>query len=104
MKYFADDKVAAGISGPLEVPARDYSKEQPVSNEVFRAFARLYAYDKTDLHAVKEATDDSVEDWTRERITFTAAYGNERVIAYLFLPKHSTPPFQTVVFFPDPTV
>ncbi len=33
-------------------------------------------------------------------MTFDAAYGHERVIAYLFLPKKSSPPFQTVVFFP----
>jgi dienelactone hydrolase len=84
----------------LEIPSRDYSKETPVSDEVFRAYARLYAYDKADVKAVTEAVDDSSEDWLREKVTFSAAYGNERVIAYLFLPKHAKPPFQTVVFFP----
>jgi len=100
VKYLPDDKLAAGVSRALDVPARDYSKEKPASDEVFRAYARLYAYDKTDLDAVTEAVDDSAEDWRRERITFSAAYGNERVIAYLFLPKHSEPPFQTVIVFP----
>jgi tRNA A-37 threonylcarbamoyl transferase component Bud32/dienelactone hydrolase len=101
MKYFPNDTLAADITGPLEVPSRrDYSKETPVSDEVFRAYARLYAYDKTDLKATTEAVDDANDDWRREKVTFSAAYGNERVIAYLFLPKHSSPPFQTVVFFP----
>lgn len=99
-KYFPNDKLAADITGPWDIPTRDYSKETPVSDEVFRAYARLYAYDKIDLKAVTEAVDDASEDWRREKITFTAAYGNERVIAYLFLPKHSSPPFQTVIFFP----
>ena len=40
------------------------------------------------------------EDWIKERVTFNAAYGNERMIAYLFLPKKGTPPYQTVVYFP----
>ena len=40
------------------------------------------------------------EDWTAEKITYAAAYGNERAIAYLFLPKKAKPPFQTVLFFP----
>jgi len=35
-----------------------------------------------------------------EKISFDAAYENERMIAYLFLPKGSVPPFQTVIFFP----
>ena len=35
-----------------------------------------------------------------EKVTFDAAYGNERVIAYLFLPKTAAPPYQTVVLFP----
>ena len=31
---------------------------------------------------------------------FTAAYANERVIGYLFLPRSADPPYQPVVFFP----
>lgn len=102
MKYFPNDTLPANISGALEVPTRDYSREEPVRDEVFRAYARLYAYDKTDLKPATELVDDSNEDWRRERITFAAAYGNERVIAHLFLPKHAKPPFQTVIFFPGP--
>ena len=49
----------------------------------------------TVVESVKEA-----ENWKSEKITFAAAYGNERVIAYLFLPKKAQPPLQTVVYFP----
>jgi formylglycine-generating enzyme required for sulfatase activity/dienelactone hydrolase len=80
-------------------PFRDFSKEKPVSDEVFGAFKGLYAYDKTALNARIEGTVTS-EDWTREKISFDAAYGGERVTAYLYLPKGVPPPFQTVVYFP----
>jgi pimeloyl-ACP methyl ester carboxylesterase len=39
-------------------------------------------------------------DWTLEKITYTAAYGNEKAISYLFLPANAKPPYQTVLFFP----
>jgi hypothetical protein len=42
----------------------------------------------------------SVHDWKEEKITFDAAYGNERVITYLFLPSNAKPPYQTVLIFP----
>jgi cephalosporin-C deacetylase-like acetyl esterase len=47
-----------------------------------------------------EARDESPEDWIRERISFDAAYGGERIIGMLFLPKNVEPPYQTVVYFP----
>jgi serine/threonine protein kinase/dienelactone hydrolase len=83
----------------LQVTIRDYWNERPVSNDVFKAYTALYAYDKAELNAQVEETTQ-MENWSREKVTFDAAYGHERVTVYLFLPKHSSPPFQTVVFFP----
>ena len=34
-------------------------------------------------------------------MSYTAAYGDERVEAYVFLPTNAQPPFQTVVYFPS---
>ena len=34
-------------------------------------------------------------------VTFDAAYGSERVIAHLYLPKSASPPYQTIVSFPE---
>jgi cephalosporin-C deacetylase-like acetyl esterase len=84
---------------PVTRPARDFNLEKPVSDELFRVYKSLYSYDKTPLHATVDSVDEE-DDWKREKITFAAVYGNERVIAYLFLPKKSQPPFQTVVCFP----
>jgi cephalosporin-C deacetylase-like acetyl esterase len=85
---------------------RDFAKEKPVSDEVFAVYRRLLDYDARDLQARVEARDDTHLDWIRERVSFTAVYGEERVTAQVYLPRTSRPPFQVVVFFPgsDATV
>ena len=79
---------------------RDYTKERPVSDDTFKVFQSLYAYDRGPLHATVEALEDDSPLWRREKVTVDAAYGNERVPALLFVPRNGRPPFQTVVFFP----
>jgi len=79
---------------------RDYSREKPVSDAVFSAYRDLFKYDTTPLEPTLETVDDGSSDWQQQKVTFAAAYGNERVIAYLFLPKAVSPPYQTVVLFP----
>ncbi len=85
---------------PIDRLTRDYTKEKPVSDQIFEVYKHLYAYDHTDLKSRIETSDDSAEDWRHERITFNAAYGDERVIAQLFLPKNVRPPYQTIIYFP----
>jgi dienelactone hydrolase len=80
-------------------PFRDFEKERPVSDEVFRAYKGLYAYDRTELDARVEEVEKT-DEWTREEISFAAAYGGERVVAHLYLPRNATPPYQAVVLFP----
>jgi serine/threonine protein kinase/formylglycine-generating enzyme required for sulfatase activity/dienelactone hydrolase len=89
----------AAATARLEVTTRDYWKEKPVSDDVFKAYTALYAYDKGELNAQVEETA-TMEGWPRAKVTFDAAYGQERVTAYLFLPTSASPPFQTVVYFP----
>jgi eukaryotic-like serine/threonine-protein kinase len=97
-KYsLADESAKAG--DPITNQARNYASEQPASNQLFRIYKRFYSYDKTPLDAVVESIQQS-DDWKQEKITFAAAYGNERIIAYLYLPQKATPPFQTIVYFP----
>jgi hypothetical protein len=40
------------------------------------------------------------ESWTAEKVTFDAGYNNERMVAWLYLPKGFKPPYQPVLFFP----
>ena len=96
--------VPRAAAEPANRIARDFSTAKPVSNEVFRAYREMYEYDKGPLNAKPEGVVEDTADWREEKITFDAAYGNERVIAYLFLPKHVIPPYQTVVFFPSARV
>jgi formylglycine-generating enzyme required for sulfatase activity/predicted esterase/predicted Ser/Thr protein kinase len=94
-----DSPPTAVAAAPLEVTTRDYWKEKPVSEEVFKAYTALYAYDKGELNAQVEETA-TMDGWSRTKVAFDAAYGHERVTAYLFLPKNSSPPFQTIAYFP----
>ncbi len=97
-KYVPSDTTAKAAD-PVTARARDYSTEKPASDQLFQAYKSLYSYDKTPLHSVLESTDQT-DNWKREKITFSAAYGDERIIAYLFLPTNASPPYQTIVFFP----
>jgi serine/threonine protein kinase/formylglycine-generating enzyme required for sulfatase activity/dienelactone hydrolase len=78
----------------------DFYKENPVPDSVFQVYREQFSYDKTDLSPRIEWRNEGSRDWVQEKITFTAAYENERTIAYLFLPRKSSPPFQTVIYFP----
>jgi formylglycine-generating enzyme required for sulfatase activity/cephalosporin-C deacetylase-like acetyl esterase len=97
---YGDASLPEALTRNIPLPRRDYSKEQPASDQVFEAYKSLYLYDKTDLQAKVESVDDKSEHWRKEKVTFQAAYGGERAIAYLFLPKSGAPPYQTIVYFP----
>lgn len=79
---------------------KDFYKEKPVPDSIFEVYKEQFSYDRTDLNARVEWKDESHEDWNQEQITFDAAYGGERMIAVLFLPKNAAPPYQTVIYFP----
>jgi len=78
----------------------DYRFKEPVSESEFHFYKKQFQYDKTSLNSLIESRDDSNEDWILEKISFDAAYENEKMIAYLFLPKNTIPPYQTIIFFP----
>jgi serine/threonine protein kinase/formylglycine-generating enzyme required for sulfatase activity len=78
----------------------DFYKEKPVADSIFQVYKEQFSYDKTDLKARVESRQESPGGWIREKVTFDAAYGGERVMAYLFLPKNTSPPYQTVIYFP----
>jgi cephalosporin-C deacetylase-like acetyl esterase len=78
----------------------DFYTQMPVTDDVFEAYKNQFSYDKTELNAQVESKDNSAEDWIKEKITFDTAYENERIILYLFLPRNTLPPYQTVIYFP----
>lgn len=80
--------------------AIDYYREKPVPDSVFQVYKEQFSYDKTPLNTQVESTKENPEGWIQEKVTFDAAYGSERITAYLFLPKNASPPYQTVIYFP----
>ena len=95
------DPPSATLFQPV-VPRRvDRRGSPPVSDDVYRAYEALYRYDHTALEARIESVDDSTPYFHQETVSLRAAYGNERVVAHLFLPRNATPPYQTVVFVPS---
>lgn len=86
---------------PVPHKHRDWEHFTPVSDEVFDSYiSTWYKYDRTELNSRIESVDYDRNYCKRERITFDAAYPNERVIAYLFLPNGGKPPYQVVVWHP----
>jgi dienelactone hydrolase len=83
---------------------RDYTAEKPVSDAEFQSFLPMFDYDRSPLNAVVEKTDTTDPRWIKHTILYDAAYGQERMRAYLFLPRNARPPYQTVVFFPGANV
>ena len=89
----------AALERPIDIPTRDFFAEKPVPDDVFAQYVRQFAYDRTPLDA-KIEEEKQAADGTRQKITFNAAYGGERMMAYLFLPARGKPPYQVVVVFP----
>jgi serine/threonine protein kinase/dienelactone hydrolase len=95
------DAEANGLCRPISLPVgRDLSGLQPFSDEEFDTLRTLYDYDHTPLNPVVENHDDSSPFWREEKISFDAAYDNDRVVVHLFLPKSGKPPYQAVIYFP----
>jgi dipeptidyl aminopeptidase/acylaminoacyl peptidase len=103
VKYIDKEKIPRSAFRFVDMSGaggRDFSKEIPVSENIFKVYRNQFLYDSTTLNAVIEERDESADDWIVEKITFNAAYGDEKMATYLYLPKNTTPPFQTLVFFP----
>ncbi|MEN8164969.1 MAG: protein kinase, partial [Acidobacteriota bacterium] len=85
-------------------PGFDPRSQEPVSDEVFQIYRQQFYYDQTPLEARVEARTENSAGWLREKVSFDAAYGGERVLAHLFLPANASPPYQTVIYFPGSAV
>jgi dienelactone hydrolase len=83
---------------PIPTAFRDFRKEKPVSDAVFEIFRSMCAYDKVPLDPVVQPSAGG-EDYRLEKVAYHAGYGQERMFAWILLPK-TPPPYQTVVMFP----
>ena len=93
-------EVAEAFRDPIQTVWRDYAREKPVDDAAFHLIASIYTYDSTELKPETQLLDSRSAHWRLEKASFQAAYGNERVIVYLYLPTSAAPPSQTVLSFP----
>jgi eukaryotic-like serine/threonine-protein kinase len=100
VKYLPGTALPSIATQALSFTIKDFTKEKPVPDKVFAVFKSLYRYDPAPLDSVLDPVEESTEFWKKQKVTFNAAYGNERMSAYVFLPKNATPPYQTVIFYP----
>jgi formylglycine-generating enzyme required for sulfatase activity/dienelactone hydrolase len=92
--------VAARLRAPLtRSTVSSASLSDPVSDDVYGAYARVFDYGRGPLNPSIEDVERN-RIWIRERILFDAGYGSERVPLYLYLPASGTPPYQTIVYWP----
>lgn len=95
-----DSPPSGQLTGPVPLLIRDRRGDKPAINSVFEVYRAIHQYDRGDLKPAIEMRDDSHPDWRLEKVSFQAAYADERVNALLYLPKHASPPYQIVVYFP----
>jgi len=84
---------------PVDKQTRNYLVERPVPDDIFDVYRRIYEYDSAPLDA-EVVAQERVKHWTREKIELDAAYGNERLTAYLYVPNDAKPPYSPVAIFP----
>lgn len=100
IKYLDENENQDNLEKIIEFYYRDFMNELIVTDAEFEIIRRQYNYDKGPLNAESKDVTTSSQDWTIEEITFDAAYGDEIMMAYLFLPIDAVLPLQTVIYFP----
>ena len=99
IKVDRPEDLSPALTAIIHTPSRDVRNMKPVSSAVFEAWRSLYSFDHGDLKVQAEFVDDTSPDWRMEKVSYAAAYGDERILAYLFLPKNAKPPYQVMIGF-----
>jgi formylglycine-generating enzyme required for sulfatase activity/pimeloyl-ACP methyl ester carboxylesterase len=79
-------------------PADQVPILSPINETAYRGLLSHYRYDES---PIKGTVVDAVEtpEWRRERVSYTGGR-DDRVIAYLYLPKNYPGPYQVIQFVP----
>jgi formylglycine-generating enzyme required for sulfatase activity/dienelactone hydrolase len=93
-----DTQTRPAADAPLPpFPVIDRTKARPVPDAEYAIFTRFFEKRQTPLDARVESTDESSPRWIKQRVSFAAGYGNERMTALLYLPRSARPPYQVVI-------
>ncbi len=102
MQHLEPPEPTAGALDPIPEPVEvDFSKLAPCSDDVFSVIRGIYSYSKSDLESKIEFRREYSEYAMLEKVSFWDAFRKYRVLAYIFLPRKSQPPFQAVMYYPS---
>jgi hypothetical protein len=77
-------QVPAEAFAPISRPVRDYLTGKPVRDDVFEVFRRMYG--RRDAARCENQGVDESDEYFRKEKRHRAAYGDERIPAFLYLP------------------
>ncbi|MFC2084709.1 protein kinase [Bacteroidota bacterium] len=75
----------------------EFARMKPVDDAIYQVYKEQFSYDLTDLRTRVESRNES-PDWVLEKVSFNAAYGGERMMGWLFIPRNVQSPYQTVIY------
>lgn len=78
-------------------PLVDVTRIKPATDAEYAVFTRFFEQRHVALDAKIEAVDESSPHWVRQKVSYAAGYGGERIWSYLYLPRNARPPFQTII-------
>ena len=79
IKVDRTEDLSTALTAEISPSSRDPRQAKPVSDTVFNAWRNLYSFDHGDLKVQLEGTDDTSPDWRMEKVSYAAAYGDERI-------------------------
>ncbi len=81
-----------------EIKVRGSAERKPVTDAEYAVYTRFFERSRAPLDVRTEAGESPASPyWTRVKVSYATGYGNERMNAYLYLPKNAKPPYQAVV-------
>lgn len=97
---YIDQSSKNDLEKPIDISKRDLNQLEPVSNEVFASYQNQFNYDPLPFNDTSVVMDATNEDYKLEKVRINAAYGEEQMDIYLYLPTGFDPPYQVVMYFP----
>jgi formylglycine-generating enzyme required for sulfatase activity/dienelactone hydrolase len=97
IKRLGSAPLAEAVSRPLAKGTMRGTSLEPAPDPVYRVLTNFFERQEAALEPRIEANDDTPRHWTKQKVSFAAGYGGERVTAYLYLPRSARPPYQVVI-------
>ena len=98
IKRLGGEPLPAAATSPLpEKRSSNRAVQRPVPDAEYQVFTRFFERRRVPLDPRVESTDRSSPHWIKERVSFAAGYGGERLVAWLYLPRSASPPYQVVI-------